>query len=100
MTRKTQAELARGKSEAALSYQGYDRALTDLKQRLDFLKIKIDGLKAYQGQYMERRAIGELRRRKDRLRRYRTKARFAMAESYDKALQNEKEKLKAKAKPE
>jgi len=98
-TKKTQAALARGKSEAALSYQGYDRALTDLKQRLDYLKVTIDGLKAYQGQYMERRAIGELRRRKDRLRRYRTKARFAMAESYDKALQREKEKLKTGGKP-
>jgi len=105
-TKKTQAMLLRAKSEAALSYQGYGRALTDLQQRLDYLKIKIAGLKAYQGQYMERRAIGELRRRKWRLQRYRTKARFALAESYDHALRRQKEedleknidKKKAKAK--
>lgn len=105
-TKKTQAMLTRAKSEAALSYQGYGRALTDLQQRLDYLKTKIAGLKAYQGQYMERRAIGELRRRKWRLQRYRTKARFALAESYDHALRRQREedleknvdKKKAKAK--
>lgn len=91
-TRKTQVDLVRLKSEAALSYQGYDRALSDLQQRLDYLKIKIAGLKSHQGQYMERRAVSELRRRKWRLQRYRTRARFALAESYDLALQRQKEK--------
>lgn len=91
-TRKTQAMLLRSKSEAALSYQGYDRALTDLKARLDYLKNKIAGLKAHQGQYMERRATSELRRRKWRLQRYRTKARFALAESYDHALRSQRKK--------
>jgi chaperonin cofactor prefoldin len=99
MARATQADLVRAKSEAALSYQGYDRALADLKARLDFLKVRIAGLKAHQGQYMERRAINELRRRKFRLQRYRTKARFAMAESYDRAIRNQKEKLKTKVEP-
>ena len=41
---------------------------------------------------MERRAIGELNRRKRRLQRYRTKARFALAESYDYALRSKKNK--------
>lgn len=91
-TRKTQTILARAKSEAALSYQGYDRALTDLQARLDYLKIKITGLKSHQGQYMERRAISELNRRKRRLQRYRTKARFALAESYDYAIRSQKNK--------
>jgi hypothetical protein len=95
-TEKTQARLARSKAEAALSYQGYDRALNDLQARLDYLKIKIAGLKAHQGQYMERRAISELQRRKRRLQRYRTKARFALAESYDRALRNQKQKAKSK----
>ncbi|MEE8388415.1 MAG: tetratricopeptide repeat protein [Acidiferrobacterales bacterium] len=91
-TRKTLTMLARTKSEAALSYQGYNRALTDLEARLDYLKIKITGLKSHQGQYMERRAISELHRRKQRLQRYRTKARFALAESYDYALRSQKNK--------
>ncbi|MFV1997963.1 MAG: hypothetical protein ACC641_08110 [Acidiferrobacterales bacterium] len=91
-TRNTQVKLARDKAEAALSYQGYGRALTDLQERLDYLKVKIAGLKSYQGQYMERRSISELRRRKWRLQRYRTRARFALAESYDLALRRQKEK--------
>lgn len=91
-TRKSQAMLARTQSGAALSYKGYDRALTDLKARLDYLKIKITGLKSHQGQYMERRAISELRHRKRRMQRYRTKARFALAESYDRALHRQKKK--------
>jgi predicted negative regulator of RcsB-dependent stress response len=75
--------LARERAEAALSYQGYDQVLQDLRQRLQYLKTKLDGLIAYQGQYMERAAITELEWRKSRLKRYRTKARFALAESYD-----------------
>jgi predicted negative regulator of RcsB-dependent stress response len=77
--------LARERAEAALSYQGYDKVLQDLQQRLQYLKTKLDGLIAYQGQYMERAAITELEWRKSRLKRYRTKARFALAESYDRA---------------
>ena len=95
-TKRSQARLDRRKSEAALSYRGYDRALNDLQARLDYLKIKISGLKAHQGQYMERRAISELQRRKRRLQRYRTKARFAMAESYDRALREQKGKVETK----
>lgn len=91
-TIKTLSRLARSKSEAALSYQGYDQAMKNYQQRLNYLKIKIAGLKSHQGQYMERRAISELRRRKVRLQRYRTRARFALAESYDLALRRQKEK--------
>jgi len=91
-TRITQTKLARDKGEAALSYQGYGRALTGLQERLNYLKVKIAGLKSYQGQYMERRSVSELRRRKWRLQRYRTRARFALAESYDLALRRQKEK--------
>jgi hypothetical protein len=43
---------------------------------------------------MERRAISELMRRKRRLQQYRTKARFAMAESYDLALRKQSGKKK------
>jgi hypothetical protein len=77
--------LARERAQAALSFQGYDRVLQDLRSRLVYLKTKLEGLIQYQGQFMERRAITELQRRKSRLKRYRTKARFALAESYDRA---------------
>lgn len=90
--RRNQRILAQRKSEAVLSYQGYAKAIQDLHSRLQYLKTKLAGITAHQGKYMERRAIAELSRRKQRLRRYRNKARFAMAESYDRALRNNPEK--------
>jgi len=90
----SQTELTKAKAAAALSYQGYDRALQELQERLTYLLGKTEGLLAHQGQYMERRAISELMRRKRRLQQYRTKARFAMAESYDLALRAQSGKKK------
>lgn len=90
----SQTELTKAKAAAALSYQGYDRALQGLQERLTYLLGKTEGLIAHQGQYMERRAISELMRRKQRLQQYRTKARFAMAESYDLALRKQSGKKK------
>jgi len=84
--RQSETQLIKAKAEAALSYQGYDKALTQLQQRLAYLKDRTEGLIAHQGQFMERRAVSELLHRKSRLQRYRTKARFAMAEAYDLAV--------------
>jgi hypothetical protein len=91
---QSQTGLAKAKAAAALSYQGYDRALQEMQERMTYLLGKTEGLIAYQGQYMERRAISELMRRKQRLKQYRTKARFAMAESYDLALRAQSGKKK------
>jgi hypothetical protein len=95
-TRANQVALQRQRAEAALGYQGYDRALQDLHQRLQYLKTRIEGVMAHQGQYMERRAVTELQARKRRLGRYRTKARFALAESYDLAMRAAEEAKKKK----
>lgn len=101
---QSETKLIKAKAEAALSYQGYDKALAQLQQRLVYLKDRTAGLIAHQGQFMERRAVSELLRRKSRLQRYRTKARFAMAEAYDLAVraQSRKEMTRepAKASPE
>jgi hypothetical protein len=48
---------------------------------------KIDRLMARQGRILEIVAIDELNARRDRLRSYRDKARFALADSYDRATQ-------------
>lgn len=95
-TKQNELRLIKIKSEAALSYQGYDQALQQLQQRLQYLKDRTAGLIAHQGQFMERRAVSELLRRKQRLQRYRTKARFAMAESYDLAIRAQAAKGKKK----
>ncbi|MGW8248984.1 MAG: hypothetical protein ACWGOV_12845, partial [Acidiferrobacterales bacterium] len=101
---QSETKLIKAKAEAALSYQGYDKVLAQLQQRLVYLKDRTAGLIAHQGQFMERRAVSELLRRKSRLQRYRTKARFAMAEAYDLAVraQSRKEMTRepAKASPE
>jgi hypothetical protein len=90
--KQSETRLIKAKAEAALSYQGYDQALNQLQQRLVYLKDRTEGLIAHQGQFMERRAISELLRRKSRLQRYRTKARFAMAEAYDLAVRAQSKK--------
>jgi len=95
--KSSEAKLVKVKAEAALSYQGYDQALNQLQQRLEYLKERTAGLIAHQGQFMERRAISELLRRKSRLLRYRTKARFAMAEAYDLAVRSQSKEAMKKA---
>jgi len=97
VARGSEAKLVKVKAEAALSYQGYDQALNQLQQRLSYLKERTAGLVAHQGQFMERRAISELLRRKSRLLRYRTKARFAMAEAYDLAVRSQSKEAIKKA---
>jgi len=97
VARASEAKLVKVKAEAALSYQGYDQALNQLQQRLTYLKDRTVGLIAHQGQFMERRAISELLRRKSRLLRYRTKARFAMAEAYDLAVRSQSREATKKA---
>ena len=96
--RQSEIQLVKAKAEAALTYQGYDQALNQLHQRLVYLKDRTEGLIAHQGQFMERRAVSELIRRKSRLLRYRTKARFAMAEAYDLAIRAQAKKGIAKEK--
>lgn len=96
--KQSETELIKAKAEAALSYQGYDQALAQLQQRLVYLKDRTEGLIAHQGQFMERRAVSELLRRKSRLQRYRTKARFAMAEAYDLAIRAQSRKGAVKEK--
>jgi len=96
--KQSETRLIKAKAEAALSYQGYDQALNQLQQRLVYLKDRTEGLIAHQGQFMERRAISELFHRKQRLLRYRTKARFAMAEAYDLAIRAQSRKGAVKGK--
>lgn len=93
-TRQSHRALVRVKAEAALSYKGYERTLGDMQTRLQYLKTKIAGVIAYQGQFMQRIAVGQLTRRLTRIKQYRTKARFALAESYDRATRTPKGKAK------
>lgn len=68
-----------------LLYSGYEQRFEQYRQRLGYLRSRIEGVRAQQGRFLEQMAVTQLSARKDRLRRYQTKARFAAAENYDRA---------------
>jgi tetratricopeptide (TPR) repeat protein len=80
-------EFVRVRQAASHSYLGYDKPVDRLRVRVRESIERIDILMARQGRIMEIVAIDELVARRDRLRSYRDKARFALADSYDRATQ-------------
>jgi hypothetical protein len=83
----------RTRQTATQSYKGYDNQLRQLTVKIRSALGKIKVLMARQGHMIEVMAINELELRRQRLEEYQVKARFAMAESYDRAT---KEMQKAK----
>ncbi len=67
------------------SYQGHGDAMGRLRQRIHTAQGTVRTLSARQGQMLESMAVKELTRRRDRLEELRLKARFALADSYDRA---------------
>lgn len=84
--RKIYAGYVRTRQAATQSYQGYDKRISQSRQRLREARDTVDALKTRQGRFMETMALAELDRRRGRLEEYQVKARFAMAESYDRAV--------------
>ncbi len=70
---------------ATQSYQGYDKQLGALRRRVREAQDKVTTLMARQGHVLEAMAVQELDQRRARLEEYQVQARFALAESYDKA---------------
>jgi tetratricopeptide (TPR) repeat protein len=87
MLREKYDQFVRVRQAAAHSYVGYDKPIGRLRTRTRESIAKIDMLMARQGRILEIVAIDELLARRDRLERYRDKARFALADSYDRATQ-------------
>ncbi|HEY8555018.1 MAG TPA: hypothetical protein VIL43_10815 [Burkholderiales bacterium] len=75
----------RTRQAAKQSYEGYD-ALVQLRGRVRAAQERVDALQARQGRLLETMAIDELEKRVRRLEEYQVKARFAMADSYDRAV--------------
>jgi hypothetical protein len=67
------------------SYEGYDTPLGRMRTRVDEALAKVNLLMARQGRALELVAIDELVARRDRLETYRDQARYALADSYDRA---------------
>jgi hypothetical protein len=77
--------VVRFKREAYQSFEGYDIPFQRLQTRLQSLRTRVQGIMAQQARYLEKVAVKELDRRRQKLADYRVKARFALAESYDRA---------------
>jgi tetratricopeptide (TPR) repeat protein len=76
----------RSRQAATQSYEGYGPRLVQARSRIRAAQESVAGLLARQGRMLENMAVAELDQRRRRLEDYKVKARFAMAESYDRAL--------------
>ena len=76
----------RTRQAASQSYEGYEDGLKRLRVRLLDAQERVKTLMARQGHMMEVMAINELELRTQRLEEYQIKARFALADSYDRAV--------------
>lgn len=75
----------RSRQAATQSFKGYDKQLASLRRRVQEARGKVSTLMARQGSILEAMAIQELEQRRARLEEYQVQARFALAESYDRA---------------
>ena len=79
------ASFVRTRQAATQSYQGYDDQIRRLRISTRNAIAKVETLMARQGHLLEQMAVEELMRRREALEVSQVKARFAMAESYDRA---------------
>lgn len=77
----------RVRQAAVHSYEGFARPVNRLRTRVGEAIDKVDLLMARQGHALEVVAIDELQARRQRLLAYENKARYALADSYDRATQ-------------
>ncbi len=86
----------RTRQAATQSYEGYDVTIRQLKTKIKSAQVKVNGIMSRQGRLIEALAVNELERRRNQLEEYQIKARFALAESYDRATkkQNKAEERK------
>jgi len=75
----------RTRQAATHSYVGYDLPISRLRARVGEALRRVNTLMARQGQLIETVAIDELKARGQRLEVYQTQARYAVADSYDRA---------------
>lgn len=83
----------RSRQAATHSYTGYDKDITRLRAQIRSTQQRLEVLMARQGRMLEALAIQELERRRTQLESYQIKARFALADSFDRAneLQEQRE---------
>jgi len=77
----------RARQAATHSFEGYEKPIYRLRAHVQMAVDKIDRLMVRQGHLLEVVAVDELVARRSRLETYGDKARFALADSYDRATQ-------------
>jgi len=75
----------RTRQAAVHSYVGYDDPIERLRSRVGAALAEVNTLMARQGELIETVAVNELKARGTRLEVYQTQARYAVADSYDRA---------------
>jgi hypothetical protein len=76
----------RARQAAVHSYAGYDQSIQRLRTHVGAALERVNTLLGRQGQVIEAVAIEELNTRRQRLEAYQVQARYAVADSYDRAL--------------
>jgi tetratricopeptide (TPR) repeat protein len=82
-------QYVRARQAATHSYEGYEDPITRLRAKVRNGVEEVELLMTRQGRQLEVVAIEELVARRDRLESYGDKARFALADSYDRATQSQ-----------
>ena len=82
-------QYVRSRQAATHSFVGYEKPISRLRAQAQNSVQKIDLLMARQGYLLELTAIEELSARRSTLENYTDKARFALADSYDRATQQQ-----------
>ncbi|MBY0400381.1 hypothetical protein K2X89_08810 [Myxococcota bacterium] len=83
------AEFVRVRQAATHSYVGYTPQISGLRERAERALRAVDELKQSQGERLEEVAIAALRARREQLATYQNQARFAFADSYDRAAKSQ-----------
>lgn len=84
--KKQYTAFVRTRQAATQSYEGYDDVIRRLRFLIREAMEKVGELMARQGHMIESMAVNELTKRRERLAEFQIKVRFAMAESYDRAI--------------
>jgi len=84
----------RARQAATHSYAGYDEPIQGLRARVIEAQQRVDSLMAQQGRLIEAVALDQLQARRTHLVDQQAQARFAVADSYDRAARAEPAKEK------
>jgi hypothetical protein len=90
--KKQYNSFVRTRQAATQSYEGYDDVIRRQRTLIAAAEEKVKTLMVQQGNVIETMAVNELTRRRERLEQLQITARFAIAESYDRATKAQSEK--------